>query len=94
MMEMTEEKIKEWARRIVFFDWSGDRSDSYSVYLKCVNGKRKMIEDAQKDQFTEQDIANIKYAVEDLIQTNWQSNVELVTNHFKERVNYVFNSAR
>lgn len=88
---MEQEKIDQWAKKIVYFDWYGDRSDSYSVYLRCENGKKVMKQDAEKEQATDQDIISIKDAIAEIIKTNWKTNIDEVTEHFQRRVNYVFN---
>lgn len=87
---MTEEKVLQWATKIAYFDWYGDRSDSYSVYLRCENGKRVMKQDAEKEEATDQDIINIKNAIAEIIKTNWKTNEDSTISYFQGKVNYVF----
>lgn len=84
------EKIEQWARRIVFFDWSGDRSDSWAVYNRCENGKRMMETDAQKENFTLEDVDKIRSAIVELVKENWKGNADNALPYYIGRVHYVF----
>jgi RNA processing factor Prp31 len=89
MMMITEEKAEEWAKRIVYFNWSGDKSGSYSKFLKHWHGQERMYQDVISDNIGEEDLEKICSVIEKIISEMYAEPSNEISDYFKTRMKSV-----
>ena len=79
---ITQEKAEEWAKRIVYFDWNGDKGN-YSSFLKHWHGRERMYQDVVSDNIEEEDLEKIYSALETVVSERWQEPYNKILEEFK-----------
>lgn len=89
MIMITDEKAEEWAKRIIYFDWNGDKG-SYSKYLKHFHGQERMYQDTVSENLNEEDILKIKSFIEAIVSDTWQNPNDEIVEYFKTRMSSIY----
>lgn len=95
--EMVINKIdhKKWAGRIYSFDWSYQRSDDYSVYVRGEGAYRKILEDASNQIWSPEDEIKIIDLIKEIHMEFFKSEIkEDFYNYLITRVHFLAERGR